>query len=142
MNANSNLALKEKNEKVIIYFKDGIYGFEDIKEYILLQEDDSKTIWSLRAAHSSSPSLIVLNPYMIMDEYEPVLPPEELSCIGNPDAGDLCFLSVAALKENMEDSVVNLKSPLVINVKTRQAKQVILENNDYPLRFKLFPCRK
>jgi flagellar assembly factor FliW len=46
------------------------------------------------------------------------------------------------LKEKIEESVANLKSPIVINVRTRQAKQIILENNNYPIRCKLFPNLK
>ena len=133
-----NVIPASAKEPIIIAFTEGIYGFEDIKEYVLLQEDDSNTIWSLQAAHSSIPSFIVVNPYLVMADYSPILSASDLKAIGMPAEEDICFLVITVLKEKFEDSVVNLKSPIVINVRTRQAKQIILENNDYPIRCKLF----
>ncbi|MDP4109973.1 MAG: flagellar assembly protein FliW [Bacillota bacterium] len=134
MNSDSKLAVNDK----IIIFDDGLYGFEDVKEYILLQEDDKKTIWSLQAAHNTLPSLVVIDPFMVYEGYSPVLSGGDLEYLGNPCDDDLCFLAVAALKEKIEESVINLKSPIVVNVKNRRAKQIILENNDYPIRYRLF----
>ena len=34
---------------------------------------------------------------------------------------------------------MNLKAPIVVNVKNRKAKQVIALNEDYPIRYPLFP---
>ena len=41
-------------------------------------------------------------------------------------------------KRQIKDSVVNMKSPIVINPENNLAKQVILENTDYPIRHNLF----
>lgn len=135
---NTNLEDHETGERTILRFDEGIYGFEDTKEYVLLQEDEEHTIWYLQAAHSEVPCLIVIDPYTIVDNYTPVISDADLACLGNPDDEDLCFLAVAVLKDDFKESVVNLKSPIVINAKTKCAKQVILENNDYPIRYKLF----
>ena len=92
----------------------------------------------LQAAQSEVPCLIVIDPYTIVDNYVPEISDADLTYLGNPDTEDLCFLVVAVLKENFKESVVNLKSPIVINAKTKCAKQVILENSNYPIRYKLF----
>ena len=42
-------------EKIIIHFPEGIYGFEEVKDFILLQEDDARLLWSLQAADSQYP---------------------------------------------------------------------------------------
>jgi len=135
---NTNLEDHETGKRTILLFDEGIYGFEDTKEYVLLQEDNEHTIWYLQAAHSEVPCLIVIDPYTIVDDYAPVIGKADLACLGNPDEEDLCFLVVAVLKEEFKESVVNLKSPIVINAKTKRAKQIILENDNYPIRYKLF----
>jgi flagellar assembly factor FliW len=38
----------------------------------------------------------------------------------------------------MQNTVINLKSPIAIHPENNSAKQVILENNDYPIRYHLF----
>lgn len=122
----------------IIRFEEGIYGFEQVKEFLLLQQDDAQAIWSLQAADASYPSLIVVNPFLLLPDYDPVLPPEDLRLLGSPRKEDLCFLAVAVIKHALGDSVVNLKSPIVVNVRTRTGRQVILEDSRYPVRYKLF----
>lgn len=128
----------QNQEKIIIHFEDGIYGFENIKDYILLQEDEQKVIWSLQAAESTYPSLIVIDPFLVLNGYNPELTPENLKALGNPETEDLCFLAVAVIRKNLAESVVNLKSPIVINVKNKKGIQVILEDHAYPVRYKPF----
>lgn len=135
---NANLENHETGERTILRFDEGIYGFEDVKEYVLLQEDDAHTIWYLQAAHSAVPCLIVIDPYTIVDDYAPVISDADLAYLGSPKEEDLCFLVVAVLKDDYKESVANLKSPIVINAKTKHGKQIILENNNYPIRYKLF----
>ncbi|MDD2568171.1 MAG: flagellar assembly protein FliW [Clostridia bacterium] len=143
MNMSENSALKAKKAaRIIISFQEGLYGFEDVKDYILLQEDEAKTIWSLQAAYSDVPSFVVINPFMVLKDYSPILSHKDLKSLGMPNEEEICFLAVTVLKEKIEESVANLKSPIVINVRTRQAKQIILENNNYPIRCKLFPNLK
>jgi flagellar assembly factor FliW len=134
----SGIETGRKNQKNIIRFENGIYGFESVKEFILLQREPSQTIWSLQAAHAPYPSLIVINPFLVFPNYQPVLSKEDLDLLGNPEQEDLCFLAVAVLKQNLADSVVNLKSPIVINAEKKVGRQVILEDCPYPVRFKLF----
>ncbi|OCN03204.1 protein FliW [Clostridium sp. W14A] len=122
----------------IIRFENGIYGFESVKEFILLQRDESQIIWSLQAAHDAYPSLIVVNPFFVFKDYEPSLSPEDLKRLGNPKPEDLCFLAVAVIKRELKNSVVNLKSPIVINVPQKTGAQVILEESSYPVRCRLF----
>jgi len=45
---------------------------------------------------------------------------------------------IAVISENIENSVVNLKSPIVINPSNKNAIQAILQNQDYLLRYPLF----
>lgn len=135
----NSAALAPKGErKTVIHFKKGIYGFENVKEYVLLQEDDRNVIWSLQAANRPYPSLIVLDPFLVLRGYRPELSPKDLGQLGNPPREDLCFLAVAVIRKKLADSVVNLKSPIVINTRTQEGMQVILENGDYPVRYRPF----
>lgn len=127
----------EEKEKIVLRFVDGIYGFEDVKDFILL-ETGGKVIWSLRAADSDFPSLTVVDPFVVMRDYHPVLTDAERESLGGPADGELCFLAVAVIRKKLEESAVNLKSPIVINTRTKQARQIILENSDYPVRYRLF----
>jgi Uncharacterized protein conserved in bacteria len=128
----------EPAEQNIIHFADGILGFEEVHDYLLYHEDDNNIIWSLQAADSDIPSFIVVDPFTVFPGYSPVLSAQELAYFGEKDVNDLCFLVIAVIKPELGDSVVNLKAPIIIDINTREAKQSILEDSEYPIRHKLF----
>ncbi|MBW7573339.1 flagellar assembly protein FliW [Caproiciproducens faecalis] len=134
----SELQNTETGVQNIIHFEEGILGFEDIREYLLYHEDESGIIWNLQAAHCDVPSFVVVDPYPIVNDYHPVFPESELAYFGEADAENLCVLVVAVIKPNLNESVINLKAPIVIDVNTKKAKQIILDNTEYPIRYKLF----
>ena len=131
----------ENDQRVIIRFEDGIYGFEDIKDYVLLQEDDSQVIWTLRAAYAPCPSFIAVNPFLLVMDYKPRLTEEDFRKLGSPAEEDLCFLAIAVIRRNVQDSAANLKSPVVINAKLKTGRQIIMDDTDYPVRYRLFADR-
>ena len=122
----------------IIHFEEGLLGFEDIKDYLLFHEDDSNIIWNLQNASANIPSFIVVDPYAVLSDYNPKFTQAELDYFGETQTVNLCLLAIAVIRPNLSDSVINLKSPIVIDVNTKKAKQIILENSDYPIRYKLF----
>ncbi len=128
----------EKDGQNIIHFEEGILGFEDVHEYVLYHEDENNIIWSLQAARSDIPSFIVVDPYTVLSSYNPVLSKQQLESLEGTDSADLCFLAIAVIKPNLTDSVINLKAPIIIDINTKKAKQVILEDSDYPIRYRLF----
>ncbi len=130
--------IPQENGQNIIHFQEGILGFEDIHEYLLYHEDENNIIWSLEAAGSDIPSFIVVDPYTILASYNPVLSKRDLEYFEETDATDLCFLAIAVIRPELTESVVNLKAPIVIDINTKKAKQVILEDSDYPIRYRLF----
>lgn len=123
----------EVNEDDSINFITGMYGFENYKSYVILKDNPEDDIMFLQSLDDADLSFVLIDPYSVFMSYEPVLNEEDLSEIKAENETQLKFLVIAIIKENIKDSVVNLKSPIAINPKTRSAKQVILQNS-YPLR--------
>ncbi len=126
----------EKND--IIYFTDSIYGFEEYKQYILLQDGPDGNIFYLQSIEDEHLAFILIDPYTIVSDYEPNLTDEDLRELKVNDEAELKFLVIAIVRESLKDSVVNLKSPISINPTLKIAKQVIVQNSEYPLRYPIF----
>lgn len=126
----------------IIHFKEGLLGFENVHEYLLYHEDENNIIWSLQASESDIPSFIVVDPFTVLSSYNPVLSKQQLAYFSEADSVNLCFLAVAVIKPELSDSVVNLKAPIVIDINTKEAKQIILEDSEYPIRYRLFEAKE
>ncbi len=143
MDANqAEIQIPEADVQNIIHFKEGILGFEDVHEYLLYHEDDNNIIWSLQAAESDIPSFIVVDPFTVLSSYNPVLSKQQLEYFGEADTSNLCFLGIAVIKPELTDSVINLKAPIVIDINTKEAKQIILEDSEYPIRYRLFEAKE
>lgn len=124
------------NKDDTISFSTGMYGFENYNSYVILKDSADDDIMFLQSLDNTDLSFVLIDPYSILRSYEPNLNNEDLSELEVTNETELKFLVIAIIKENMSDSVVNLKSPIAINPKTRTAKQVILQNS-YPLRYNI-----
>ena len=118
----------------VINFTCGMYGFEQHKEYVILKDSPEDDVMFLQSLSDTDLSFVLIDPYSVVQEYNPYLVEEDLNELKVTNEADLKYLVIAIIKENIRESVVNLKSPIAINPHTREAKQVILQN-DYPLRY-------
>ncbi len=124
----------------IFHLPEGLYGFEGKSDYALItKQDEDVTLKWFQAVDSSVPCFVVFDPFEIVEGYDPVVEPSDLQYLNCKDASELLFLVIAVVPEDISGITVNLKSPIVINKRERRARQVILANQDYPIRFPLFP---
>lgn len=128
----------EANEDDLIRFTDGIYGFEDYKDYVILKDDPNDDIMYLQSVNNEELSFVLIDPYSIMHFFKPSLNEDDLNVLKVENEADLKYLVIAIIREEIKDSVVNLKSPIAINPELKIAKQVILQNLEYPLRYPIF----
>lgn len=140
--SNEKLNDLQINQKDVIHFKEGIPGFEKFKDYVLLQEQEIPFVMTLQSIDDEFPSFVVIDPYAFIQNYDPKLSKKDLEFFGCDSQEDLRVLLITVIPKDLKDTVVNLKSPIIINAKTNDAKQFILENTDYPIRYRLFDEKK
>lgn len=131
----------EIDEKEIITFEPGIFGFEEHRSFVLLSflddEGESSEDYILCLQSVSEPYLafILMNPYYIEPTYDPYqMPEEELLDMGLTKTTKHSIFCIAVVKDNFEESTINLKCPLVINLENRKARQFVLKDSEYSMR--------
>ncbi|WP_326910454.1 flagellar assembly protein FliW [Sedimentibacter sp. MB31-C6] len=124
-------------EKDIIRFTKGMYGFEDYTDYLILKDNPEDDIMYLQSIDNKELSFVLVDPYYVFNTYKPILNEEDLSELKVNLEIELKFLVIAIIRDEIQNSVINLKSPIAINPELKIAKQVILQNT-YPLRCPLF----
>lgn len=129
----------EISENDIIRFEEKIFGFEEYSDYIIIYDDEfnGEYAW-LQSVEEPGLCFIIANSALITDGYAPKCPKGTEEIIGS---GNYEYWLIMVVKENIEESTVNLKSPVIINIDNRKAMQVILEEN-YPIRHMLFKSGK
>lgn len=126
------------SESDIIAFPQGIYAYENINNFVLLKNPENEWLTHMQSVEDENPRLLLLDPFLFVDEYKPVLPEGSLELLKAKDTEDICFFVVAVIPDNIKDMTVNLKSPVIINFKERTGAQIILENREYSTRTRLF----
>ncbi len=123
----------------VFHLPEGLYGFDRKGDYALVKkQDEDVTLMWLQALEGNVPCFVVFDPFEIIDGYDPLVEPSDLRFLNAKELSDLLFLVIAVVPEDIRGITVNLKSPVIINRKSKRARQVILANRDYPIRFPLF----
>ncbi len=126
----------EVEEDAVYQFPNGVYGFEEEHQFaIFSREIEGYTFLYLQSTASLFPCFMVFEPWDMHDHYEPKLSQDDLSECQVEHLDDLIFLVIATVPANIQELSINIKSPIVLNPKTRKAKQVIVQNPDYGVRY-------
>ena len=129
----------------VIHFPAGIIGFPDMTEFALIHDEEkgAGSIHWLQSMQEPQFALPVVNPLVIMSEYNPQVEDELLKPLGNFENDDMLVLVTVTVPSDLTKMSVNLQGPIVINAATKKACQIIAEGYDvkYPI-YELLKSRK
>lgn len=125
-------------EKDIITFKKGIPGFEDLKKFIIFTAEENKLFYILQSIEDMSVGIVLVSPFNVAKEYEFKLDDGKLKELNIKGEEDVLVLNTVTLNSKLEDITVNLKAPIVINIKEKVGEQLILDKVDYSIKHPLF----
>ena len=125
-------------ENDIVTFPEGMLGFSKIHQYVVVERgDDSLFLW-LQAVKKPSVAFPLLEPQMFEVNYKVELADEDRKVLDMEKATQAKIFSIITIPSDPTKMTANLKAPIVINLKARTAKQVILHDQDYPIRKGIF----
>ena len=129
----------------IIHFENGLFGFEEYTDYTILYDSESEErpffSW-LQSTTEKGLAFPVVNPQNVMPEYDPVVEDALLEPLGEFDENDMVVLLLATVPEDVKQTSVNMKAPLVIHAGSRKGMQIIAENSDYKIKHYLIEANK
>ena len=121
-----------------ICFPEGLFGFEEERDFLPIPfEEDSDTLICLQSLGDENLCFILLNPFAFFVDYDPQISKEDQTAIGSPKEEDISYYVIGVIRDRVADSTVNLKAPIAVNSKTRNARQIILEDPAYTFRHAL-----
>ncbi|MDD5949282.1 MAG: flagellar assembly protein FliW [Lachnospiraceae bacterium] len=125
----------------VITLVNGLLGFEDLKKYVILYDSEKSTGDSIswfQSADEQTLALPVVNPLFIKKDYNPMVNDELLEPLGDPGEEGYFVLVTMRIPSDPKEVSCNLKAPIIINPKTLLGCQIIVENQDYPVRFNIY----
>ena len=129
-------------DEKILTFDNGIMGFEDMKRWTLIYDiekgSEGPISW-FQSLDMAELALPVINPYTVTAIYEPVVEDEFLKPLGEfKDEELVTFLTITIPSEDPSKTTANFRAPILINPVNRKGIQVIVNNEDYPIKFSIY----
>ena len=125
-----------------IKFEKGIPGFEHLRDFSILDVENNKQFKIIQSTEEENISFVVVNPFEIYKEYVIDLNDEIIKELDIKNSEDVLVLSIMTLGKTLEKSTLNLKAPLIINIKNNLAKQLILQSEKYETKHPLIRREK
>lgn len=132
-------------DEKIIKMEKGMIGFPDLTHFALIFDEEKKDkkfkIMWLQSMDDGDIAFPVADPLTVKEDYFPSVSEEILSPLGEISEENTYLLVTVTVPKKVEDFSVNLKAPIVINMDTNKAAQIIAED-DYPVKFKVYNLLK
>jgi len=129
--ATSRFGEIEINENSIVTMPEGMLGFGEIKEYVLIQHNEGSPFLWYQAVREPNLAFVIVDPFTFFPDYEVQLTEEDLEALKCEKLSDLAVFAVVVIPENPENMTANLRGPIVINTENRIARQVVLADGRY-----------
>lgn len=108
----------------------GIIGFKDFtRAELLYLPDHLPFLWMKLQRGADAVHFIVIEPGGLVPGYTPELFDADAEALDLKDAGEAMVLNIVTLRQqNPLDATINLIGPIVMNRRTRIARQLVISN--------------
>ncbi len=129
----------EIDDSTILNFKNGIYGFEKLHRYAIINCEETKPIYWLQSIEDTDIALPIIDPFIIKDDYIIDVDDKEFAELGTQKEEHLLVYNVVVLPADITKVTVNLVAPIIINIENNQSKQIILGlERDNAIKYPIF----
>ncbi len=126
-------------DKNVFKFVCPILGFEDEKEFVLIERAEGPKMKWLQSVKTPGLTFVVTFADNWNIDYSFELPDEAEKKLQITSADDIIALNVVVIPQGKpENSTVNLLAPLILNIKNQTAGQFVLANSNFAVEFPLF----
>ena len=135
----------EISDEKILTFENGIIGFPELKHFTLIHDEEKGNDAGIRYFQSIEEpafAMPVMNPLMVCETYNPQVSEELLSDLGNLSDENIVVLVTVTVPTDLTKMTVNLQGPIIINSDEKKGAQIIVEGNDYPVKFPIYEILK
>lgn len=127
-------------DEKIIHFPSGIIGFPYLTDFALIHDEDRGvgSIHWMQSVQEPAFAMPVMDPLLVEPQYNPEVDDELLKPIGNLNPEETLVMVTVTVPSDLTKMSVNLKGPIVINAAEKKACQVIVEGENYAVKFPIY----
>lgn len=131
----------EVQESQVVTIPDGLIGFEAYKNFVLIESSYKPFIW-LQSVEEQNLAFLLIDPFLICDNYEADIDDATLAKIGVNDPSDVVVMVTITIPAVGSPITANLQGPLVINKKNNTCLQAILDGTKWTTKHNIAEALK
>lgn len=125
-------------QEEIIHFSKGIPGFPNENKFVLLSLPDQSLLSIMQSVNTPELAFVLTNPFSFTEKYEFTLDDGTIEQLSIVNQEDISVFSIVTVHDPFEKTTANLQAPIILNGKNNEAKQVILNDTKYKIKYPLF----
>lgn len=129
----------EEDDGKIINFADGLPAFEEEHEFIIVPYDEESPYVFLQSVTTPDLAFLMTIPFIFFPDYEFRLEDDVIESLALENQEDLLLYTLLTIPgRDIKEITANLLAPIVINSRTNEGRQVVLDKSAYRTKHKLF----
>jgi len=121
----------EVEEKRKINIPQGLYGFEEYSEYVIIPDDEHPPFFWLQSTTETEIAFILIDAFLFRKDYEVNVSHEEEAEIGLTESENALIFVIVTIPQDGSPMTANLQGPIVINEKNMTGMQAILSESKW-----------
>jgi len=126
--------LKLKSKDAVIHFEEGLIGFSEFKDFVLMENDSLAPFRLLQSLESPSVGFLVLEASTLVQNYPELVPAREWESLGVVGETKPLAFVIVVIGSTPEASTGNFQAPLLVNYDKMVGKQLILTDSGFSVR--------
>ncbi|MBL8086885.1 MAG: flagellar assembly protein FliW [Chthonomonas sp.] len=120
----------------VVSMPEGILGFPDSHRYVVIEHKPGSPFRWLQSLDEAAVAFLVVDPCTYIADYAPEIDDREAMVIElTAESAQLVYTIVNVPKGKPEEMTLNLAGPIVINADSRLAKQFVLDDSVYSIKY-------
>lgn len=128
----------EVREQEVLFFPEGIVGFESDKRYMTLVQPQERPFQWLQSLETPDVAFVVVDPFLFLATYDFEIDDETITMLEIDDPQQLSLLVIVTLNSDITKMTANLLAPIVVNRKNNKARQMVLPSSGYSTAHAIF----
>ena len=135
---NTKLGDIEIDDARIVTLPEGILGFSDARRYTVLDIRKGSSLKWLLSIDRPELALVVTDPYAWFPEYRMPLTDSDAAALAFREDDELSVMAIVTIRgKRREDTTMNLRAPIAVNLRTLLGRQVVLSEDRWGIRVPL-----
>jgi flagellar assembly factor FliW len=126
------------NKEDVINFQEGLLGFENLKQFFVVDPGDSTLILWLQSIDDEKIAFPIIEPKIYKPDYVAKLLPADMNSVELESLSQAKIYSILTIPSDITLMSANLKAPIVINNEKKIAKQIVLQDSKLNVKHEMY----